>query len=161
MAEMSNGASQQFSEVNGLNLKAGYDYASAIREQAIIDSQRNSRGYASLELAVAHDTHTIRHLAALGLLQLTQTGATENQASVDPNRTGSGDYLAAGVVPANRATDVAAAGVATANEAVANALATAVALMNQATAALQAVLITAAGGASTPSQTQPKPTSAA
>lgn len=80
----------------------------------------------------------------------------------NPVTTGTGDTVRAGAVPSNRITDtvgavaggtvdVAAAGVATANLAVLQQLVAAL-------AALLPVLTTAAGGASTPSQTQPKPT---
>jgi len=87
----------------------------------------------------------------------------------NPVTTGAGDALRAGAVPANRITDtvgavaggsvdVAAAGVATANIAVLQQMVAQLTQATQAIAALVPVLVTAAGGASTPSQTQPKPT---
>ncbi len=87
----------------------------------------------------------------------------------NPVASGAGMNLTAGAVPGNRITDtvgavaggtvdVAAAGVATANLGVLQQL---IAQLTQATQAIAAnvpVLVTAAGGASTPSQTQAKPT---
>jgi hypothetical protein len=89
----------------------------------------------------------------------------------NPVTTATGDTLRAGAVPANRITDtvgavaggavdVAAAGVSTANLAVLEQLIAQLTQATQAIASLVPVLVTAAGGASTPSQTQPKPTAA-
>lgn len=86
----------------------------------------------------------------------------------NPMTTGAADNLRAGAAPANRITDtvgavaggsvdVAAAGVATANLAVLQQLVAQLTQATQAIASIVPVLVTAAGGASTPSQTQPKP----
>lgn len=146
---------KQFSEVNGLNSKLQYDSAAQLQNQSLIDNQGNARIWNAFNFMVAQNNEAFNTATKFNSITSDQTGQTENQQSVTPIRTGAGDYLAAGAVPANRATDVAAAGVATANQAIADALATAVALFNQGIAALQAVLVTAAGGASTPSQTKP------
>ena len=113
-----------------------------------------------------------------------QVGVPITQAPVGPIRTAAGDAtvqmppgaayppnrqsdqmgsIASGAVDtAAAATSVAAAGIATANVAVSSALASFVAAVNAAAAnlanAITPVMVTAAGGASTPSQTQPKPT---
>jgi hypothetical protein len=120
-------------------------------------------------LTMQQDSHTLRYLATINNLTADQTGQTSNQQTTSPIRTGVGDNLAAGSLPANRSIDVAAATVATANAAVASAVGNvALAMANLITAsggvvtaeALAAILptvVTAAGGASTPSQTQPKP----
>jgi hypothetical protein len=142
-------------------------------------SQRLVSDGISLSNRVNNLHATIDGLILGGLAAANQTGTTENQAAVTPIRTGAADTQvqqpAGSVYPPIRnvdqggaaatnaeltsdaATSVAAAGVATANQAIADALAQFIALMNQGAAALQAVLVTAAGGASTPSQTQPKP----
>jgi hypothetical protein len=87
----------------------------------------------------------------------------------NPMTTGVADNLRAGAAPSNRITDtvgavaggtvdVAAAGVATANLGILQQMIAQLTQATQAIAALVPVLVTAAGGASTPSQTQPKPT---
>ncbi len=48
----------------------------------------------NLHLSERSDSQLLKHLAALGLIQAGQTGFTENQAAVDPIRTGSGDAIA-------------------------------------------------------------------
>ena len=89
----------------------------------------------------------------------------------NPVATATGDTLRAGATPSNRITDtvgavaggtvdVAAAGVATANLGVLQQMIAQLTQATQAIAALVPVLVTAAGGASTPSQTQPKPATA-
>lgn len=147
MAECSAGVSQQAAEVNVQNLKMILDSYLAVVQQANEDNQSDARAWAAFKLRVANNAATVDHALNVSMAIANQTGGTENQQSVTPVRTGTGDYLAAGAVPANRATDVAAAGVATANQAVADALATAVALFNQGIAALQAIVVASAGSA--------------
>lgn len=85
----------------------------------------------------------------------------------NPVTTAAGDSLRGGVYPPNRITDtvgavsggsvdVAAAGVATANLGVLQQLVAQLTQATQAIAAIVPVLVTASGGASTPSQTTPK-----
>lgn len=157
MSDCSDKTSQQLTEVNSLNAKLAYDSAAQLQHQSLVDNQENARRWSAFGYLVAGNIEAFSHATRFNAVVSSQTGATENQQAVTPVRTGAGDYLAAGAVPANRATDVAAAGVATANQAIADALAVAVGLFTQGIAALQAVAVTAAGGASTPSQTQPKP----
>lgn len=150
MADCSPGMATQAADVGLLNFKLGYDEQLDDRRVWRDIQVRRAQNAASFDRAM--DAITALALAA-GQVS-TQTGDTEAQQTVTPIRTGAGDYLAAGAVPANRATDVAAAGVATANQSIADALATAISLFNQGIAALQAVVVSAAGGASTPSQTK-------
>lgn len=78
--ECSVGHAQQSTEVNMLNAKLAYDLASQLQ----VDNQRNSRGWAALELTNAQDNAFFKNLAVAGLLQLTQTGATEDQNLTKP-----------------------------------------------------------------------------
>jgi hypothetical protein len=156
-SEMTAGVSCQASEINALNFKLLYDDTSSdisINRKSLM---RHEDAWETLRLRNSQFSSSFDHALLAAVAIANQSGATANQSAVDPIRTGLGDTMAAAAYPPNRATDVAAAGVATANEAVATALAQFVSLMNQGIAALQAVLVTAAGGASTPSQTQAKP----
>jgi hypothetical protein len=65
---------------------------------------------------------TIDHLAQIGLLQIGQTGATENQQTVSPVSRGEGDSAVAQSYPPNRAIDVANPAIADALASVVNAL---------------------------------------
>lgn len=51
----------------------------------------------AFQFQVAQDSQTVKHLATLGLVQAGQTGMTENQQSVDPVRTSTGDAIVGGV----------------------------------------------------------------
>jgi hypothetical protein len=168
MSEISAGCGQQASEVNVLNLKALYDDTQSDVSMNRKSLMRHQDAWETLRLRNSQFAASFDHALLAAVAIANQTGSTENEQTVTPIRTGVGDTLAASAYTPNRAVDtsdasvsVAAAGVATANEAVATALAQFVALMNQGVAALQSVLVTAAGGASTPSQTQAKPTPAA
>lgn len=157
--DMSPGQSQQNTEVNGLNLKLGYDFAAQLQGQALIDNQINARARASADVRASEDAQTLKFLSTVGLMQLTQTGATENQASVDPVRSGTGDALVGSVGVSADTVAAAQANLLTAmTPVIATAVATATA---EAVAAILPALVTAVGGASTPSQTQAKPTGAA
>lgn len=132
--------------------------------QALADEQiTNARAWEALKLRIAQNRESFDHFVQMTSAAATataeQTGQTENEQAVTPIRTAAGDSLAAAAYPANRAIDTAtatvadaAAGIATANQSIADAVAN---LVN----ALTAVVVTAAGGASTPSQTQAKPSS--
>lgn len=157
MADCSPGVAIQAADINLANMKLGLDEQYDDRRVFRDIAQRRAQNAATFDKAI--DAITALAIAA-GQIS-TQTGDTEAQQTVTPIRTGIGDTMAAASYPANRTIDtatagtaVAAEGVATANQAIADALATAIALFNQGIAALQAVAITAAGGASTPSQTK-------
>jgi hypothetical protein len=164
MADMSPGVCVQASEVNALNFKLLYDDTASDVSNNRKSLMRHQDAWETLRLRNSQFAASFDHALLAAVAISNQTGSTENQQAVSPIRTGIGDTMAAAAYPANRAVDtsdatvsVAAAGVATANQAIADALAQFIALMNQGVAALQSVLVTAAGGASTPSQTQPKP----
>jgi hypothetical protein len=162
--DCSPGVSVQAADVNVLNLKM-------LAEDTISDISANRKSlfrhqdaWETLRLRNAQFAASFDHALLAAVAIANQAGGTEAQQTVTPIRTGVGDAMAAAAYPANRTVDtatagtaVAAEGVATANQAVADALAQFVSLMNQGIAALQSVLVTAAGGASTPSQTQAKP----
>jgi hypothetical protein len=165
MNEVSAGCGQQASEQNVLNFKLLYDDTSSDISFNRKSLFRHQDAWETLRLRNSQFAASFDHALLAAVAISNQTGSTEDQQAVTPIRTGVGDTLAAAAYTPNRAVDtsdasvsVAAAGVATANEAVATALAQFVNLMQSGIAALQAVLVTAAGGASTPSQTQPKPT---
>lgn len=165
-ADCSPAVSQQACEINALNFKALYDDTQSDVSNNRKSLMRHQDAWETLRLRNANFHASIDHAILAGVVTANQTGQTENEQAVTPIRTGIGDTMAAASYPANRAVDtsdatvsVAAAGVATANQAIADALATAVALFNQGIAALQSVLVTATGGASTPSQTKPTTTS--
>jgi hypothetical protein len=165
MNEVSAGCGQQASEQNVLNFKLLYDDTASdisINRKSLL---RHQDAWETLRLRNSQFAASFDHALLAAVAIANQTGSTEDQQTVTPIRTGVGDALAAAAYTPNRAVDtsdasvsVAAAGVATANEAIATGLAQFVSLMTQGIAALQSVLVTAAGGASTPSQTQAKPT---
>lgn len=131
---------QAMSEANVQNIKALLDRYVALLGQGAEDNQSNARAYAAINLRRAENAATVDHLANIGLLQLGQTGATENQQTVSPVRTGTGDAIAA--VPGVAAGQVAAniADLATSLVPVFSAIETAL-------AALQSTLVAAAGNA--------------
>lgn len=148
------GVSQQAAEVNALNFKALYDDTQSdvsINRKSLM---RHQDAWETLRLRNAQFAASFDHALLAGVAIGSQTGNTADQQTISPIRTGLGDTMAGAVYPPNRTIDSATAGEAVANDV---ALGTALTLLQQAVAALQAVVITAAGGASTPSQTQPKP----
>lgn len=111
----------------------------------------------------AQNAATIDHAINAGLVLSGQVGVSEAQQVVSPAGTAASETLK-GAVGAAGAGEAISAEAVTANVAnlftsltpvIASSLATAIA---QTIAALVPVVVTAAGGASTPSQTQPKPT---
>lgn len=169
MAETSAGVSQQAAEQNILNFKMLFDDTMSDISSNRKSLFRHQDAWETLRLrdSAFHSSFDHALLAAVAIAN--QAGGTEAQQTVTPIRTGVGDTLAASAYPADRTIDtatagtaVAAEGIATANEAVADALAAFVAGVNNAAVnlanAVTAAIVTAVGGASTPSQTQPKPT---
>jgi len=152
-----NSLDNRASETNELNRKLQYDYAAQLQGQALIDNQTFARNSQALIQRGAETAELMKTLATLGVISAGQTGVTENQQTVTPVRTATGDAIVGGVgvsaeqVAANVA-DLATSLV----PIITSALATAIA---QTVAALVPVVVTASGGASTPSQTQAKPTS--
>ena len=156
MPDCANAVSQQAAEINIWNQKITGDRFAALMAQGAEDNQANSRAWQGYNLEVAKDHQTLKYLSSLGEIQAGQTGMTENQQQVTPVRQATGDAIVGGVgvsaeqVAANVA-DLATAMV----PIITSALATAI---SQTLAAILPVVVTASGGASTPSQTQPKPT---
>jgi hypothetical protein len=161
MAECSNAASQQMAEVNMLNAKLGYDSAAQLQHQSMVDNQVNARAWNSLNLSVATDLHSVRLATLIAGALAGQVGVTEGQQTTSPVRTGTGDAIVG-------TEGVAAAGEAVAAQAVATSLGNLATAMvpiitaaggvvtAQTLAALLPIVVNAVGGASTPSQTQPK-----
>lgn len=154
MADCSPGVSQQMAEMNVQNAKLLYDDTSSdisINRKSLM---RHQDAWETLRLRNSQFAASFDHALLAAVAITNQTGSTEDQQSVTPIRTGIGDTMAAASYPANRAVDtsdatvsVAAAGVATANEAIANALAQFISLMNQGVAALQAAVVASSGNA--------------
>lgn len=156
MAECSNAVSQQTAEVNLLNSKLQYDSAAQLQHQSLVDNQEDARGWAALKLRIAANNEAFDHAIRMGSVLAGQAGVTENQQTVSPVRTATGDAIVGGVGVSAEQVAANVADLATSMiPVIASALATAI---SQSIAALVPVVVTAAGGASTPSQTQPKPT---
>ena len=101
----------------------------------------NQRAWATLNLRIANNAQTIDHAINAGLALAGLTGISENQQVVSPAGTAASEAVKGAV------------GVAGAGQAVnAETITSAVAKLAD---ALVAVIVTAAGGASTPSQTKP------
>jgi hypothetical protein len=111
-----------------------------------------------IHLTERTDAQTLKHLAAINLLTSSQTGQTENQQTVSPVRTATGDAIVGGV---GVSAEQVAANIANLATALIPVIATAVA-QSTATAvtSILPALVTAVGGSSTPSQTEPKPVTA-
>ena len=155
MADCSPGTSQQSAEVNALNSKLAYDFAAQLQGQALVDNQNFARQTAALMQRSAEDAQTIKQLAIAGVVSAGQTGITENQQSVTPVRTATGDAIVGGV---GVSAEQIAANVALGGGVILTSVTTALVNASNALAAILPVLVTASGGASTPSQTQAKPT---
>lgn len=97
MAEQCNASSQQASEINSQNFKAILDSYVARFLNSTDDNQANSRMWNAFNHSVAQDAQKVKHLAELGLLQLGQTGATENQQTVSPAGTATSEAIKGGV----------------------------------------------------------------
>lgn len=139
-------------------------------KQLVDDNQEHSRRRASndsdfdkalnlFHLTELKDSQTLKHLAAINLLTASQTGETEDQQTVSPVRTGTGDALVGSIGVSADTVAASQANLLTSTiPVIASALATAI---SQTIAAVLPALVTAIGGASTPSQTTAKaPTSA-
>lgn len=152
MADCSPGVSQQTAEVNALNSKLGLDEQFDNRREVL----GNVRAWEELKLRKAQNAATFDHFVNMSAAQATataeQTGQTADQQTVSPIRTAAGDAIAAvpgvaaGQVSANIA-DLATSLVPTVASAVTQAIMTAL-------SPFLPVVVTAAGGASTPSQTK-------
>lgn len=154
MVEGSQCVSQNAAEINMLNEKLGYDAVAQLQHQKQQDAQANSRAWDAFSLSVAQDAQKVKHLSEIALLTSQQTGETENQQTVSPVRTATGDAIVGGVGVSAEQVAANVADLATSLiPVIATALATA---LGQTVAALVPVVVNASGGASTPSQTTPK-----
>lgn len=154
MAECSTTCSQQASEVNSLNAKLAYDFAAQLQNQGLIDNQAAARAWEALKLKTAQDAQTLSALSQANAVISAQVSNIETQQTTSPVRTATGDTIVGGVgVSAEQVAANVANLATTMTPIIAGAVAEAV---STAIAAILPVLITAVGGASTPSQTQPK-----
>jgi len=175
MADCSPGVSQQAADTFLFNFKALADqYVHKNLAQAPMPNAWELLMFTAAKDAVAlsnrrnNNSATVDHfinMATAGASATAQqTGQTENEQTVSPAGTAASETAKGAVADAGAGIATAAEGIATANQAIADALAAFVAGVNtnaaNLAAALGAVLVTAAGGASTPSQTQAKPTAA-
>jgi|SRR5580700_8630831 hypothetical protein len=110
-------------------------------------------------IAGAQASQTLQQFALAGLIQAGQTGMTENQQSVTPVRQATGDAIVGGVGVSAEQVAANVADLATSLiPAMANGINQAWAQSYQLFTASLPTLVAAMGGASTPSQTQAKPT---
>jgi hypothetical protein len=143
-------------------MKLLFDTVMSRENQSILDNQEDARAWAALKLSIATDAQTAKQLAVMQNITSAQTGETEDQQTVSPVRTGTGDAIVGSV---GVSADTVAASQANLLSAMTPVIATAVS--NSVNSAYQVflaalpTLITAMGGASTPSQTQAKPTETA
>ena len=122
------------------NIKLLFDEELDNRREALA----RQRAWEDLSLRRAQNAASFDHAINAGIILSGQVGTTEGQQTVSPAGTGASEAIKGAV------------GVAGAGQAVnAEALTTA---MGQLFSALVAVIVTAVGGASTPSQTEAKPT---
>ena len=160
MSDCAPATSQQCSEINNLNAKLQYDSAAQLQHQSLADNQEDARGWSEVKLRRAQNAASFDHFINMTTAGATataqQTGQTEESQTVSPVRTATGDAIVGGVGVSAEQVAANVANLATSLvPVIASALAAAIA---QTVAALVPVVVTASGGASTPSQTQPKPT---
>ena len=94
---MSDMCANQASEINTQNFKAILDTYVAAMQQSVLDNQSNARAWNAHNLTVANDAQKVKHFGELGLLQLSQTGATENQQTVSPAGVATSEAIKGGV----------------------------------------------------------------
>ncbi len=161
------------------NIKLLFDEALDNRRESLA----RARAWEAISLDMAQtasrrsqNAASLDHFISMGTALAGQVGVTEGQQTVSPIRTGAADSQnqqpAGAVYPPIRNVDQGGAtstnvvqaamdGIATANEQVAANIAALSDVVTKLADALAAVIVTAAGGASTPSQTQAKPAPAA
>lgn len=134
------------------NMKLLFDDVMAMLSRQRKNGEGNDNAWEAVKLSQAQNdlrrqqnAATIDHLAQLGLLQLTQTGATENQQTVSPAGTAASETAKGAVADAGAGIAVSAEGVATANQAIADSVANLV-------ASLTAIIVAATGNASSTSK---------
>lgn len=160
-------------QINSLNNKLLFDAflqkltaQSALPNAWEVLAQRIANDHATLSIRVANNNAAFDHAVSMGSVLAAQAGVTESQQTVSPIKLGAGDSQnqqpAGAVYPPIRNVDqgasVATNGVMAAQEQIAANIAALSDVVTKLSDALAAVVVTAAGGASTPSQTQAKPT---
>lgn len=139
-ADCTPGMARQAADIGLLNFKHGYDLAVSRDNQAILDNQADARAWAQLNLRKAQNAATVDHFidmtSAAATATAEQTGQTENEQTVSPIRTATGDAIAA--VPGVAAGMVSMSGGALAQ------------LLAQTVAAVVPVVIAASGAAAKP-----------
>jgi hypothetical protein len=158
MADGTGNCATNASDIVVLNQKLQYDSAAQLQHQSLADNQEDARAWAQLKLRVAQNAATVDHFlnitAAASTATAEQTGQTEEDQTVSPVRTATGDAIVGGVGVSAEQIAANIANIATAlTPVLATALATA---LSQTLTSVLPALVTAIGGASTPSQTQPK-----
>lgn len=156
MADCSPGMATQAADIGLLNFKHGYDVAFSRDNQAILDNQEDARAWAQLKLRAAQNAASFDHFmnmtAAAATATAQQTGQTEDEQTVSPVRSATGDAIVGGVGVSAEEVAANVANIATTlTPVIASALSTAI---SQTLAAVLPALVTAVGGASTPSQTK-------
>jgi hypothetical protein len=156
MANVSDGVSQHAAENVVLNEKLGYDAAAQLQHQSQNDNQEDARAWAQLKLRVAQNAATVDHFlnitSAAATATAQQTGQTAETQTVSPVRTGTGDAIVGGVGVSAEQIAANVANLATSiTPIIVSSLATAI---SEALAAILPIVVTASGGASTPSQTK-------
>ena len=114
----------------------------------------NDRAWEVLKLRTANEAQTVSHMTEMNAVISAQVSNIETQQTVSPLRTATGDAIVGGVGVSAEQVAANVANLATSLiPVITSALATAI---SQTIAALVPVVVTAVGGASTPSQTTPK-----
>lgn len=148
------------------NMKLLFDDTMSDMSAARKMAARHADAWETLRFRIAQNASAYDHAVSMGSVLAAQAGVTEGQAAVSPIRTGAADAQnqqpAGAVYPPIRNVDQAAAtataGIQAAQEQIAANIAALSDVVTKVADALAAVLVTAAGGASTPSQTEAKPT---
>lgn len=137
-----------------LNQKLQYDGSAQLQHQSLVDNQEDARAWSTLKLRRAENAATTDHFLNITAAQATatamQVGQSEDEQTTSPVRTATGDAIVGGV---GVSAEQIAANVANIATALTPVIATAI---TSAIMSLIPVIVTASGGASTPSQTQPK-----
>ena len=98
MADCSPGMATQAADIGLLNFKHGYDVAFARDNQSILDNQEDARAWGQLKLRSAQNAATFDHFINMTAAEATaaaiQTGQSEDQQTVSPIRTATGDAIA-------------------------------------------------------------------
>lgn len=101
MADCSPSVSQQFSEINGINIKIVQERFAALMAQGAEDNQINARQTHALTQRTSEASELVKHLAQLNFITSAQTGQTENQQTDSPGAVAAGETAKDTVAAAN------------------------------------------------------------